>query len=257
VTPARTLGDAPPGAVPAVAPGRALRTVHVLLVVAAVAYAGLPLEVITGFPLDPVTSYLSEHAARGQAWRGVFVTADALAGLAVATAGAILLGARAAALPATPDGPRRWAVVLAVALVVAGAATVVDVLSPMACAPSADAWCASAEAARELGAQHTVHEVSSSLVSLALVAACVAALALVRGARGGSLSRVVRHALAPLVVLATSAVVGTIAVASTLGADAPPVGLWQRAQTLAACATFVVLVPLLRAARVARRAVRP
>ncbi|WP_240465812.1 hypothetical protein, partial [Cellulomonas iranensis] len=78
MTPARTLGDAPPGAVPAVAPGRALRTVHVLLVVAAVAYAGLPLEVITGFPLDPVTSYLSEHAARGQAWRGVFVTADAL-----------------------------------------------------------------------------------------------------------------------------------------------------------------------------------
>ncbi|KSW17190.1 DUF998 domain-containing protein [Cellulomonas sp. B6] len=230
-----------------------LQAVHVLLVLAAVAYAGVTWELAAGFPLDPVRSYLSENAARGQPLRALFVATDTLAGGLAALAGAALLRVRRA----VPPTARRWVAVVSVALVVTGAATVVDAFNPMACAPSADSRCAAAEAARTLGVQHTVHEVASSVVSLAVVTTCVGALALARRTAGRGRTRAAWCALAPAATLVTSAVVGAIAVASTLGAATPPVGLWQRAQTLGVCATFVVLVPLLRAVRDAARREEP
>jgi hypothetical protein len=136
-------------------------------------------------------------------------------------------------------------------LAVFGLATVADVLSPMACAPSADAGCARAEARWDLDAGHVVHLVTSSVATIAAagVAAAVLVLALGarrRGARGVRGRWAVPAAVASGVALLVSAVVAVIAGADTLGLPTPPVGWWQRAQTLAFCATFLCVVPALR-----------
>jgi hypothetical protein len=216
-----------------------------LLLVAAIAYSGLPLEALAGFPLDPTTSYLSELAARDQPLRLLFAGADLVG--AVGAALAALLLVRRHDRPASS-----WARAVPVLLLVFGAATVADVLSPMACAPSVDAACARAEQRWELGVGHAVHDVTSSIATVAAVGLCVSAVLLgsrrARGLRGVPASPGVSWGwvVAPVVALLTSVVVAVIAGASLVGVPTVAVGWWQRAQTLAFSATFVCLVPLLR-----------
>jgi hypothetical protein len=207
--------------------------VAVALVVVAVAYSGLPLEAAAGFPLDPAAAYLSELAARDRPGRLPFALADGVAGTVAVLAAVVLR--RWQRVPRSPLAARAVPGLLAVF----GLATVADVLSPMACAPSADAGCARAEQQWDLDAGHEVHLVTSSVAAV---------LVLVLGSRRARGRTMPVAALVTGSALLTSVVVAVIAGADTLGLPTPPVGWWQRAQTLAFCATFLCVVPVLRAA---------
>lgn len=143
---------------------------RMLLLMAAVTYAGVPWEALAGFPLDPVTSYLSELGAQDQRLSLVFRALDLTTGLLVAVA--VAIGMRTMA---------RSALVRAAAWALGAFAvlTVVDSLNPMACATSVSAACARADAANTLGISHQLHTVSSAsamaavLVSLVLFAAAL------------------------------------------------------------------------------------
>jgi hypothetical protein len=216
--------------------------VAVALVVVAVAYSGLPLEAAAGFPLDPAAAYLSELAARDRPGRLPFALADGVAGTVAVLAAVVLR--RWQRVPRSPLAARAVPGLLAVF----GLATVADVLSPMACAPSADAGCARAEQQWDLDAGHEVHLVTSSVATLAAAGLATAVLVLVLGSRRARGRTMPVAALVTGSALLTSVVVAVIAGADTLGLPTPPVGWWQRAQTLAFCATFLCVVPVLRAA---------
>lgn len=221
-----------------------VRVAGVLLVVAAVAYSGLPFEAAAGFPLDPMTAYLSELAARDQPSRPLFTVVDTVAGSAATLAAILLLRAhvvvRSHRSTWTP-----WIPTMLVLLLVFGVATVADVLNPMACAPSADVGCARAERSWELGTTHVVHLGTSGLATVAAVGVCVSLLVLLTRSR--------RHLpgarwwdVAPLSALVLSAVVAVIAVSDTFGVRPPAVGWWQRGQIIAFCVTVACIVPTLR-----------
>lgn len=217
----------------------ARRAAAVALVIAAVAYTGLPLEAAAGFPLDPAVAYLSELAARDRPGRLPFALADGIAGTAAVLAAVALRGRPVLPLAA------RW---LPVLLLVFGLATTADVLSPMACAPSADVGCARAEERWDLDAGHVVHLVTSSVATLAAVGVAAAVLALVVGVRCRGDRSAAAWGVPAGVALLLSVVVAVLATADTLGLPIAPVGWWQRAQTVAFCATFVCVVPMLRRA---------
>ena len=61
-----------------------------LLTLAGVLYAGVVLEAVVGWPLDPARSYLSELAALDQPTSGLFRSTDLVAGVLVVT-GLVLL----------------------------------------------------------------------------------------------------------------------------------------------------------------------
>lgn len=110
---------------------------------------------------DPLTSYVSELSARDQAGSWLFRLTDATAGACIA------IGAFAASL-------RSYAARIGwFALAGFGAATVVDTVFPMACAPSQSDACAVADRANTLGWVHTAHSVTSTTAGLLLVVAVV------------------------------------------------------------------------------------
>lgn len=150
---------------------------RILFVCAAVAYSGVVWEALAGYPLDPSRAYLSELAAENQPTSPIFRGLDALTGVLVLVAVALT---RARWASAAASATVRWSAMLLGAF---AALTVADSLVPLACAGSADATCAAADAAGTLGFAHQVHAVTSSS-ALAAATASAVLLALATGARG-------------------------------------------------------------------------
>ncbi|MEU5997275.1 MULTISPECIES: DUF998 domain-containing protein [unclassified Streptomyces] len=147
-----------------------------MLALGAVAYSTWIVEAFLGTGLSPVSSYVSELAARDQPFGTLFRTADLTAGL-------LVLAGAAAALRWLPRRllPRRWDTVVGWAgLALFGAATAVDSRLPLSCAPTADAVCVAGERAGLLPATHAAHVVSSGV---AVTGALVGMVALTLAAR--------------------------------------------------------------------------
>ncbi|QMS56741.1 hypothetical protein CIB50_0001457 [Kocuria varians] len=123
--------------------------------------------------LHPWTSYASEYFVADRPAASVLRTADGLSGMLLVVI-AVLSYARVRTLWRGRAAVRTWAGALAVA----GAATVVDAINPMTCAPSVSPACAAAEAAGTLPVQHHLHTGSSALVGIAFVVAMLASLVL-------------------------------------------------------------------------------
>lgn len=212
---------------------RRVRAVTVLLAVAALGYCGVLWEALVGFPMDPTSTFLSELAATDQPTRWLFSATDLVSGLALLASGVLLLRSRA-------RRGRRWVVAAAVALVVFGTGTVLDVLSPMPCAPSVDAACAAREAAVGLGFSDQIHKVTSVVAD---VAACVLALWVVLvGLRAGA--GLVRRAamVVGVAALGCSLVVSVLALQVELDGGAAP-GVLQRMQTTLFSLTLLGVAP--------------
>lgn len=139
---------------------------RVLLVLAAVTYAGFLWEAVLGFPLEPSRSYLSELAARDQASGHVFRMLDALTGVCIVLGVLLLRRARASSHACRPEP---LAVLSGGSLAVFGVLTTVDAFVPMACATSANLACARADAAGQLGLAHELHAVTSGAASVAVL----------------------------------------------------------------------------------------
>lgn len=146
-----------------------------LLLVGAAAYAVWILSVWLRPDLSPLTSYVSELSAEDQSWSLLFRASDALAGSAIALAALLVLARAGWRLRPEQVGwtwPLGW-----VALATFGVTTVLDALTPMACAVTHDSWCATRESAGALPLHHQLHTVTSVVANAALL---VAALALAR-----------------------------------------------------------------------------
>ncbi|GAA4821419.1 hypothetical protein GCM10023201_03820 [Actinomycetospora corticicola] len=225
-------GDAPGAEDPTVAPGVTAtdRAVGIATVVAGLVYSAFLVTPLLGTRLDPGRSYVSELAALDQPHGAVFRGVDAVVGLVVVIAGLHVARSRLT--------PVRWA---GVALGLFGVATVLDVLAPMTCAPSADAACAAAEASRSALA-FGVHELTSLVSNLAAIVA-VALLAVARssGRRADQPATPFEGAL--LIGLALVAAPGLVVVLEetvTLGLD-HVIGWVQRVQVLALSAVLVTI----------------
>jgi hypothetical protein len=103
--------------------------------------------------MDDVDGYVSELAARGQPYGGLFRVGDVLAGsLAAAVAGWAVRRSSG------------WSRTGWLGLAVFGLATAVDAgLTQLDCAPSIDAECRTAETVGLVSASHQVHGVTSSI----------------------------------------------------------------------------------------------
>ncbi|MDF2560508.1 MULTISPECIES: DUF998 domain-containing protein [Microbacterium] len=207
---------------------------HVLFVSAAIAYSGVMWEALAGYPLDPARAYLSELAAENQPTSAVFRSLDALTGVLVLIAMSLH---RSRWISAAADVTARWSAMLLGAF---AALTVADSLVPLACAGSADAACAAADAAGTLGLAHQVHAVTSSS-ALAAATASAVLLALATGRRRGAsprarpASRVLRLCLrgGVIVFVGTTVGVSLLAVLSASSGTLPDGGGYlQRAQVV-------------------------
>ncbi|RMI06554.1 DUF998 domain-containing protein [Cellulomonas triticagri] len=215
-----------------------------LLLLAAVAYTGVPWEALLGFPLDPAEAFQSELAAVDQPTRWLFALTDGVAGVAAVVAALLLRRGRSG----TDTLLER---LVPVPVLLYGIGTIADVLSPLPCAPSVDAGCAEADGLASAGTAH-------SLTSLAATTGLVLLAAVIVGLLVGTRRRGVRVALAwwaPVVLYAaTSLVSAGLSVADNLGVETVGTGWWQRAQTASASLCLAVVVPvLLRHRRAVRR----
>ena len=134
-----------------------------LLMVASICYATWVLGHVLNAQLSPYTSYASELAAVGEPLSWFFRIGDLFAG-ALVTAGSLAMWTR------TLHGPHRtgWA-----ALVVFGAVTMVDAVSPLSCAATVDAACAARENALQVPPSHLTHMATSVIVGIAILVAMV------------------------------------------------------------------------------------
>lgn len=185
--------------------------------------------------LHPWTSYASEYFVVDRPAAILLRTADGICGMLLIVIAVLsyprtrtlwrgLPGGLHAVAPARRTGRRGRGAVRAWsgALAVAGAATVVDAINPMTCAPSVSPECAAAEAAGTLPVQHEMHTVSSVLTGTAFVLAMGASLVLSTAA-----DRVVRVvSWAGIVTIALS---GVDAVVTRV----PTEGITQRVSMLA------------------------
>ena len=208
---------------------------HRLTLVVAVLYSIWVVAPLLDAQLLPWTSYASEYFVADRPAAALLRTTDGIAGMLLIVVAVLsysrgrtlwrgLPGGLGAAADPVPTRRRaRMAVrVWGAALAVAGAATVVDAINPMTCAPSVSAECAAAEAAGTLPVQHEMHTVSSALAGTAFVVAMAASLALSTAA-----DRVVRiTSWAGIVTIALSGVDAVVT-------DIPTEGITQRVSMLA------------------------
>ncbi|OAN35827.1 hypothetical protein A4X17_00210 [Plantibacter sp. H53] len=224
----------------------------VLLTSAAALYLGLPAEALLGFPLDPTRSYLSELAASDQPSSMVFRGLDLLAGALVLLACAVMFRR----LHTTSDGLRT---AMLASLALFGIGTMADVLFPMACAPSADARCAAADAAGTLGPAHLVHTAASaSALAAASAVAAILLIMVARAARGlptalgpsPSPRRSVAVTVVTVLVLVTSITVTALSLSgSATGVLPAGGGVVQRVQTMTICLMLTGVPHWLRPAK--------
>jgi Protein of unknown function (DUF998) len=135
------------------------------LALTAVLYSAWVLQFPLHLEIDPVHAYVSELAAATRADHRLFASTDLAAGL-------LALGAAVTTL-LTPR-PRRLARRIGwFGLAGFGAATAVDSLLPLPCAPHTDPGCAAREASHQLPISDALHLVSSSAAITALLVAIV------------------------------------------------------------------------------------
>ncbi|OEJ27147.1 hypothetical protein AR457_24500 [Streptomyces agglomeratus] len=204
---------------------RGTRPVAVLLAAGAVVYSAWVLEAVLATGLDPLRTYVSELAAAGRPFGGLFRTTDLIAGLLV------LAGALGALVRYRPRGlwdRTGWA-----ALALFGAATAADSRLPLSCAPTVDAACAAREAAGFVPATHAAHAWSSSIASTAAVVAVVALTVAARRHGRHSLLARTGPALAAAELAATAWTLSSIA-AFESGNGTWLLGAGQRLQVLLA-----------------------
>ncbi|WP_018332645.1 DUF998 domain-containing protein [Actinomycetospora chiangmaiensis] len=207
------------------------RVVGAATVAAGVVYSAFLVAPLLDTDLDPGRSYVSELAALDQPHGAAFRVVDAVVGIVVVVSGIhVVRGSRLVAV--------RWA---GGALGLFGVATFLDVAAPMACAPSADAACAAAEASRSALA-FGVHEVTSVVADAAALVA-VALLVTARSADRGADQRASPCEGALLVGLVLVAAPGLVVVLQeTVGLGLHDVVGWvQRVQVLALSAVLVTI----------------
>ena len=210
----------------------------VLLVFAAVLYLGVPYEAAAGYPLDPSRSYLSELAAADQSFAPLFRFLDGTAGTLTAIAAVLLL-------LASPRWPLRVPIV---GLGVFGLGTLADAVFPMACASSASAVCARADAAGTLGIVHQIHTVTSVTALLGGVVAVVSLVLLVHRTGVQPVRTRVLATVGGALLIGATIAISVIALASTADGALPSgAGYVQRLQTVLLSVFLVSFVPLTRA----------
>ncbi len=222
---------------------------QVLLTLAGILYVGVVLEAVSGWPLDPARSYLSELAARDQPTSALFRGADLAAGALVVVGLAVLAVAhrrrRAAGFAAATLAQR----VTFWALVAFGLATMVDALLPLDCALSVGT-CAAREESGHLSAAHHAHTVSSVASGIGSFVASAGVVWLARARRRTALGFSARlaGALGPVLGIVTGAI-GLFGSPLPLGT-----GIAQRVQIVAFSVVLVLTVQVLR---IPQRRVRP
>lgn len=209
--------------------------------------------------LHPWTSYASEYFVADRPAATMLRTTDGVAGMLLIVLAVLSYGRARTLWRGLPGGfggldasrptrrRARWPVrVWCAALAVAGAATVVDAINPMTCAPSVSPKCAAAEAAGTLPLQHHMHTVSSALAGVALVVAMLASLVLSTAA-----DRVTR--IASWAGIATIALSGIDALVTRI----PTEGITQRISMVAIVVWLVAVagLPVVDRVRAAPRAV--
>lgn len=211
--------------------GRRRTASWILLLSAAILYSGVPWEAAAGYPLDPSRSYLSELAAQDQPLGALFRSLDGLTGALVLVALALVAGRPLSRLVRAS----------AVALAAFAALTILDALSPMACATSADARCAEADAANALGLSHHLHAVSSA-GALAAVAVSAVLLVIAAARDREAASAVARGALVTVVAMLVAVTLIITLLAMLSAGDGRLIdggGLVQRVQVLLVSAYLV------------------
>lgn len=206
-----------------------------LLILAAVAYTGVPWEALVGFPLNPAEAFQSELAAVDQPTRSLFAFTDGLAGVAAIVAALLLWWGRTG-----DDTVLGRLVPLPVLLF--GVGTVADVLSPLPCAPSVDAGCAEADGLASAGTAHWLTSLVAT-TALILLAVVIAGLLVEMRRRGTRAPALWWWPVALYAV--TSLVSAALSVADNLGVETSGTGWWQRAQTTSASLCLALVVPLL------------
>ncbi|MGY1744039.1 DUF998 domain-containing protein [Blastococcus sp. SYSU D00695] len=116
----------------------------------------------------PLSGFISELAAGGQPFSWLFRAGDGLTGLLL-----LLLAWRGRTGWRSRYGAAAGWVALSLAL--AGAATILDVLAPMACAPTFSPACREIYDAAQFGSGFALHTVASVLVPLGVAGSLVAA----------------------------------------------------------------------------------
>ena len=214
-----------------------------LLLLAAIAYTGVPWEALVGFPLDPAQAFQSELAAVDQPTRLLFALTDGIAGVLAVVAAVLLWWGR--------RGSRtRLERLVPIPIALFGIGTVADVLSPLPCAPSVDAGCAEADGLASAG---TAHSITSLIATTALILLALVIVGLLIGTRRRPGRVAPGWWIAPVLYALTSLGSAAWSVADNLGADTWGAGWWQRAQTVSASLCLAVVVPvLLRHRRSAR-----
>lgn len=146
---------------------RGLRTYALafgLVAVASITYSSWLLQGWLNPDLSFFNAFSSELAAVGQPFAWLFRTGDLVTALLIAAVAYLWWRLRAVGK------------FIPIALGVFSAATIVDVLSPMQCAPTLSTACRVAELNNELGISHTIHALSSIGANGALIAMLVWAL---------------------------------------------------------------------------------
>lgn len=221
------------------------RAAEVVMVLAAVLYCTMLQEIAFGFPLNVVTSTLSELAALDQPTSTLARSIDTASGL-LFVVGSYLL------LPLARRG--RVAATGVVGVLVLGIGTVLADISPLPCAPSLSRHCQQlADHAAERAPEHegaleiVVHLATSALASVGSVILALVLLWLLRRSRRPHRDSLDRVALvSSWAVLAGTVLLGADTVlASVRGDDGIAMGLVQRAGVLAVSVTAAVFARVL------------
>ncbi|MFC7326598.1 DUF998 domain-containing protein [Marinactinospora rubrisoli] len=203
---------------------------RIAALLAAPVYTLWALEFVLPTGLDATVSFVSELQARDRPYAGFFRVGDLISGALSIAAGAACLAAGA---------PGRWPRVTGLALVVFGAATVVDASVPMDCAVSVSARCAALDRAHEFTTTHTYSS------SVAGAAALVGGAALTLAVRPVAV-RAFAALCALLVVEALALAVSLVLLALGFGEPVPGFGTAQRVH-VSAIALWLLAVGVLPA----------
>lgn len=228
----------PPGSPARV--GRLVATARLLLVAAALLYLGVVVEAVAGWPLDPVSSYLSELAALDQPTSTLFRSMDLAAAIFVVGGLALLVIAYRRDRADGGAAASRAQRVVFWALLTFGAATMIDALLPLDCALSVGD-CAAREDAGDVSLAHQAHTFSSVTAGLSSFVVSAGVVWLARARRRTLLGFTARlaGALGPVLGVVTGAI-------GMFGSPLPVgTGIAQRIQIIAFAVVLALVVPVL------------
>lgn len=197
-----------------------------LLVAGALAYSSWVLDIGLVSGVDPLRGYVSELGARDRPLGALYRTADLIAALLVASAGAVVL-----------QRPLhgRWQLFGWVALMVFAVATLLDSRWPMACAPSVHPGCDAGSAGSSMS--ETLHAIFSSVASTAALFAAACCWLAIRRIDAPQWRRLLSGGSVVVLVTATAWTLAAIALREQ---HVLYLGLAQRAQLIGTSAWLIV-----------------